>query len=619
MESAAGRRERASRRLSHLYAAELDISEEGAGSSIQKQKSVSLNSFIRSSIRRDTLVFGDSWQSQKKARAVISSVYWDLLFAVVIVLDLTLTAVALDTKALSVPEPVWLSPLEYACFAMYAIDFALWFFVSGLKVFRDRWLLLDLGFLILSTTRICLAMADVPADSLGIVRVLRMMRIIRFVKLLRKFMILKELRKLILMVGTCLKTLIWCFVFCFVVMTFIAMFAVEFASPVARQLEAEGYFEDCERCGRALDTVMSANLHIFRICISGDSWGMLAVPLIERSWPLCLVFIGAQLVIAFGVLNLILAVVVDSFAEERLKDVTAIAEEIEHNTAQDISFLKNLFNDIDTDGDGMLSFSEVVHAAKQDKDFQARLRIADIDKDDLQDLFNMMDEDGGGTIDEEEFYGCLSRWMHESKSASRFTKYNVDNLVQETKSMSYVLQNCVKQIDYLFKEIAQKLSRDLETKAQLLGSDVCGQRSGLTEAKDAKIGRAEFQDSPAGEVLAELQCHDVVRDVFEDLETASRLAQQLSSVTDSALQRQMQMWRQEDSRASKEEETKAKQGKRVKDTEEVPSGEGADEVALQMLNQEVPGDALFEKMGREQGPLEPPKNQEAKSKIMRLL
>lgn len=47
-----------------------------------------------------------------------------------------------------------------------------------------------------------------------------------------------------------------------------------------------------------------------RTVIAGDSWGEIAVPVIEAHPSTALIFVGAYLTIVFGVLNLIVAVVV---------------------------------------------------------------------------------------------------------------------------------------------------------------------------------------------------------------------------------------------------------------------------------------------------------------------
>ena len=41
-----------------------------------------------------------------------------------------------------------------------------------------------------------------------------------------------------------------------------------------------------------------------------------------------------------------------------------------------------------------------------------------------------IDADGSGAINKEEFVRPLTRWIHESKTAPRFVKYNVDRSLQ---------------------------------------------------------------------------------------------------------------------------------------------------------------------------------------------
>jgi len=58
-----------------------------------------------------------------------------------------------------------------------------------------------------------------------------------------------------------------------------------------------------------LGSVLNANLLIFKTVVAGDSWGDVAVPLIEHDpWVATGIFVGSHLTIVFGVLNLVVAV-----------------------------------------------------------------------------------------------------------------------------------------------------------------------------------------------------------------------------------------------------------------------------------------------------------------------
>ena len=80
---------------------------------------------------------------------------------------------------------------------------------------------------------------------------------------------------------------------------------------------------------------MMANLLLFKTVIAGDGWGEIAMPVIEAHPFTALIFMGAYLTIVFGVLNLIVAVVVDTFADARERDVLNLAEEMEHDLRND--------------------------------------------------------------------------------------------------------------------------------------------------------------------------------------------------------------------------------------------------------------------------------------------
>ena len=92
------------------------------------------------------------------------------------------------------------------------------------------------------------------------------------------------------------------------VMTVWAMLIVEWVYPRVQSLhDNEGFFEDCEQCVRATSSVMNANLLLFKTVIAGDSWGLIAVPVIEQYPATAIIFMGSLLTLVFGVLNLIVA------------------------------------------------------------------------------------------------------------------------------------------------------------------------------------------------------------------------------------------------------------------------------------------------------------------------
>jgi len=162
------------------------------------------------------------------------------------------------------------------------------------------------------------------------------------------------------------------------------------------------------------------------------------------------------------VLNLIVAVVVDTFAEARERDVLNLAEEMETDIEMDKKFLQKIFDRVDEDGSGELTLDELMEGARKDPEFQSRLRVMDIDEADLQQLFWMIDADGSGTVEKDEFIQPLSRWVHESKTAPRFIKYNLMRSLHEQEQMREMNQLRFDQLNGHLQRIAVGLGVPLE-------------------------------------------------------------------------------------------------------------------------------------------------------------
>lgn len=347
-----------------------------------------------------------------------------------------LTCADIDRRAAGRDQILWMAIMRDFCLIMYTIEYVLWCWVKRCGVLADKFLLIDLFILITGFVDLFLERSQEAfmreTGGLRFLSILRIIRILRVLKLLRRITYLKELRKLLTMATTCMKTLLWSFLFCFLIMTVWAMLLVDLVHPLVK---AETALMDCDQCQRAAGSVMDANLLLFKTVVAGDSWGEIAVPIIQAHPATAVIFVGSLLTLEFGVLNLIVAVVVDTFAELRERDVMNRAEELEAEIEQDRRFLQRIFDRADEDGSGELTFEELLEGARNDPEFQSRLRVMDIDEADLQQLFKMIDVDGSGAVERDEFVQPLSRWVHESKTATRFIKYNVARALHENEEL----------------------------------------------------------------------------------------------------------------------------------------------------------------------------------------
>eukprot|EP00929_Paragymnodinium_shiwhaense_P019478 TRINITY_DN13262_c0_g2_i3.p2 TRINITY_DN13262_c0_g2~~TRINITY_DN13262_c0_g2_i3.p2 ORF type:complete len:346 (-),score=73.33 TRINITY_DN13262_c0_g2_i3:423-1460(-) len=130
-------------------------------------------------------------------------------------------------------------------------------------------------------------------------------------------------------------------------------------------------------------------------------------------------------------MQLITAVVVDSFADMRKHDVNGLAVELEDDERDEKRCLRNIFEALDADDSGEVSLEELIIGTRQNKEFGQWLRVMDLDGNDLQRLFAMLDVDKNGSIEVEEFIDTLYRMKNaESRTTMKMVKHVVETVEQ---------------------------------------------------------------------------------------------------------------------------------------------------------------------------------------------
>lgn len=406
-----------------------------------------------------------AWFATYSLKTMFRSRHFDHFMACIVVIDAFCNCYDIDARAAGVSAPAALMIVSYLCLVLYTIEFSLSICFLGRSAIHNNMIKLDAFLIICGYIELLfdLAMLGTAFSKVSILRILRLMRVFRLLKIFRKVKALRELNKLVKMMSTCMKALLWSFCFCFMVMTVWAMLVVEVVHPLVKNMDEDLSMNCDDDCLRSTSSVMDANLLLFKTVIAGDSWGQLAVPVIRAHPYTALLFVGAYLTIVFGVLNLIVAVVVDTFADARERDVLNLAEEMEHDLKNDQKYLQKIFENIDFDSSGELTFEQLLQGARKNAEFQSRLRVMDIDEGDLKELFHMIDIDGSGTIEPHEFIRPLSRWVHDSKTAPRFIKYNMMRCVHQQEELQRVMEITFHSLASKIEEVSRDLKSVLHT------------------------------------------------------------------------------------------------------------------------------------------------------------
>ncbi|CAL1166123.1 unnamed protein product, partial [Cladocopium goreaui] len=100
--------------------------------------------------------------------------------------------------------------------------------------------------------------------------------------------------------------------------------------------------------------------------------------------------------VSLGVMNLILAVVVEKAAEARENDQERKMEQKENERERNMIELAILCDRMDNDGSGALSLKEMLDGFDTDMNFKSLMAFMDIERDDMQTIFKVLDCDGSG-------------------------------------------------------------------------------------------------------------------------------------------------------------------------------------------------------------------------------
>lgn len=245
--------------------------------------------------------------------------------------------------------------------------------------------------------------------------------------------------------------------------------------------------------------------------------------------------------LVFGVLNLIVAVIVDTFAEARERDIMNLAEELELSHEDDKKFLRKMFDRLDVEGNGEVTLDDLVNGARQDPEFQSRLRVMDIDEVDLEQLFHMIDADSSGTVEADEFIAPLSRWVHESKTATRFIKYNLMRAMHQQEDFFNDCQREIEDLSCRIRDLTnfmEGMSSQSAVTNQASHASLREDRTPVTQLPTESMDSIDFVAAPDVEIE---QPKDSKKEMTTDLlrsalETAER---RLAAGTEEALKRSL--------------------------------------------------------------------------------
>jgi len=357
---------------------------------------------------------------QRMVASVVFSYTMEAIVTIVIVYNLVLVVIQTDEEAKCFPEYsssnfedcgtngeniAWLKYSNLALLIFYSFEAGGKIFVAHFAYFKGKDNLLD--FVIC-----CLGWLGEFLNGLVGLSWLRVFRLWRLFRIINRMARIPEIHMLVAGLAGAIRAIFFGGIMLLMTLLFCSILLVQFIHPIAIELN----FGECERCARGYRSVVESILTLFQQIVAGDSWGMINIPVIEKSPYLGLLLPGAQLLIAMGIMNLILAVVVDRSVEAREQNKAKMAEEERVRKQERKLRLLKVISEFDEDASGTLSRAEIDGALQSPKaeEFQHIMKVADVS---AKELSLILDALSAETDDGEVSYDRLCTVIHDIEDA----------------------------------------------------------------------------------------------------------------------------------------------------------------------------------------------------------
>jgi len=311
----------------------------------------------------------------------------------------------------------WIKFANWSLLLVYSIEILLRLYTERLDYLAQRYNQFDILVVVIAW------FSEVASFMIN----LSFLRIFRIARLTRGIRLLLNIRELYLLVNGILSSMKAIFFGTTLIMLMLVAYSivlVAWVHPVNSQLT----FDECSWCSQGFSSVWNSVMTLFQQLIAGDSW-IMSFPLVQHSiWiPFLMIIIVST--VALGAMNLILTVVVERAAEAREQDTHEQAR-LKAKSQFDIKKkLMRICRQMDTSRNGLLSLDELLAHFDTNREFRNFMTLLDVDKVDMESLFRMLDIQGSGELEFEDFCEELIQLQsNDLRLTMAMTRFNVNHI-----------------------------------------------------------------------------------------------------------------------------------------------------------------------------------------------
>eukprot|EP00929_Paragymnodinium_shiwhaense_P119381 TRINITY_DN91275_c0_g1_i1.p1 TRINITY_DN91275_c0_g1~~TRINITY_DN91275_c0_g1_i1.p1 ORF type:complete len:708 (-),score=108.70 TRINITY_DN91275_c0_g1_i1:340-2463(-) len=391
-------------------------------------------------------------------RKIIEHPTFDFACAGMILLNSLLIGITTEHMTTHDKEDAWMTTAGDFCSMFFLGELLLRMKLLGMEYFTSddkNWNIFD--FVLVGLSIIDFIMAQIGGGASSVGPTLKTIKMLRIIRIFRVFRFFKELSLLALMIADSIKSLCWALVMLTIILYVFAICFTQTASEHTRQLyrkigdevEQDEMFDTLRTMFGSLSSTV---YYLILSMLGGIDWGEVAGPLKEVGLGALYLFMFYIAFVLLAVLNIITGVFVDNAVETAKGQRDFIIQRERENNIKWACSMRELFHEMDEDRSGTVSWAEM-EAHFQNVQVQGLFQTLGLSSDDLALLFRLIDDDGSGEVNIDEFLdGCL-KLKGEAKSI------DVHAVWKEVSKLHRVLDTLKSQMSRTHGQVLRKISK----------------------------------------------------------------------------------------------------------------------------------------------------------------
>jgi len=288
-----------------------------------------------------------------------------------------------------------------------------------------------------------------------------------------------------------MQTLFWALLLLFVIMY---SFALTFTQVAKDHLNttANGTTDDVSYLDALEEhwaTLPRSLYSLYAALSNGYSWAKLVEPLATISWMWTTVFIVYISLAVFGAVNVVTAVFVESAMESTQYFMDLKLEEALSTKQMHLRHLRDLFEVIDEDGSGDITYAELDRVLAHPQ-FLLYLEHMDKKCEDAIELFKMLDYDGSGQISVDEFCSGIFKLKGEASS------FDLHRLVHQNEELKMMFATWSHRTSSKLREVSLRMNSLMGQEGQPKGRSYISTAASRVVNMNVRKALPSIQSSP---------------------------------------------------------------------------------------------------------------------------